>query len=62
MDGLVKTEQHIERRMQRAVLYDYRVDHGSHLCERQRSTRPRLSRYVSAHACRRRLHEVSFGA
>ena len=59
MDGLVKSEQHMERRMQRAVLHGYRVDHSSHLCERQRSTRPRLARGVSAHACRHRLHDVS---
>ena len=31
MDGLVKSEQHKERRMRRAVLYDYHVDRGSHL-------------------------------
>ena len=55
MSGLVKIEQHLERRMQRALLHDHRVDHGCHLCERQRPNRPRLSRDVSAHACRCRL-------
>ena len=62
MDGLVKNEQHTERHMQRAALHDHRMDHISQPRERERPSRPRLSRGVSTHRGRRRLNEVSAGA